>query len=705
MSMTTNDQQHPDHLQNKTEELYTLLVTAEVEVIDQSGTVVPARSLAAAIRAIRDRYHDDVPLIALDTQYKYHPLFSNSVQGWLVTDTAIMPIDGDPSTQQPHYRLRYHSFALSDPQADSRSQSRCQVDALVPVAMKAADSAGLPVQLSSRLLGFTQPVLRPGDSDQTPSDTQGLEDSILDGLAADLFTSNTVTPLILVHPPEPVRRANSLTIPDAVGVVYNAEPGEYTIDGEGVSVKASPAEGYQFPDTAITAWDFEYDPAQNPELDTAPPPDVADLRWIVETTDPVDTGPETRDATETPTAEAAPSDPLAGRLPYSKAMVVRTTLATPWWKRRTFRRYGIVAAAALMLVGILLSVFLPTDSGTEPGPPADERATWLSSVSAVGAPDQPLIEGQPMPMWELESEHAAELSWYAAGVAHVDPDDDALILRSTLSGDETARIELEEPIVWTSEFHTDDEAAVGARTESAFHAITAEGDTQTWSIDQDHTLHVSGSTPMLTTDDGEVYALIIGENDPVSVIANPDHRPAAIDGDTLIQFAAGMPRLVTIPISDEAEPAEMRLAPPTDGASFTRHLAVGHGLSLSEWRYQDEDYLVVHDLSDEATVIAAVPSIDDAQGWSIGRGMDLAIIGPYAFNLDTGELLAESSTDFVSAIGDAAIRDGAEGREFIIDGDSFYETSRVIGYTGAGTVILRQPDGSVAAVSESSGTV
>src|SRR5699024_4858088 len=116
---------------------------------------------------------------------------------------------------------------------------------------------------------------------------------------------------------------------------------------------------------------------------------------------------------------------------------------------------------------------------------------------------------------------------------------------------------------------------------------------------------------------------------------NPDYSPAAIDEGTLIQFAAGMPRLVTLPMDSDADAAELRLDAPTENATFSRHLAVGHGLALSEWQVDGQDYLVVHDLSEDATVTAAVPSIDDPQGWSLGRGMDLAIIGPYAFDLDT----------------------------------------------------------------------
>lgn len=697
MSMTTNDQKRPDQRHGAEDSSYTLVVKAQVEIMDRSGTTVPARSMAAAIRSIRSRFHEDFPLIALDAKHAADPLFSDSIRGWIVTETAIMPIEGQEVVQEPDYRLRYHSFTLADPNASPHRETPCQAESLIPVAMKAADSAGSPVQLSSTLLGFTHPVLQPGDAERQQSGAEQKDTaSILDSLDPDLFSSSDSRQLILVHPLEPRRHANTVTIPAATGVTYNAKPGDYPIDGEGVSVTASPADGYRFPEGETTHWDFEYQPDHEPIVETSPV--VGELAEIVEEEEP-----------NAPTTDAPDHDDKRSwprQFPKAKALVLPASETPPWWKRRNTLIIAAAALVTLLIAGLLL---LPQpgandESGTETA--QRDGSGWISSVAPASAAEESLTEEHTLTMWDLDVDQSAELSWYSAGVAHIDPDDDALVLRSTLSGEETARIQLDEPVQWTSEFMATEAPAVGARTESRFVAITADGDTASWPIDEDATLQVSGSTPMLTTDDGETYALIVGEEDPVLVEGNPEYRAAAIDEETgLIQFAAGMPRVVTLPMNDGQDPAELRLESPTAEASFGRHLAAGHGLTLTEWDVAGQDYLVVHDL-DDATVTAAVPSIEDAQGWSIGRGMDIAIIGPYAFDLETGELVAESeSQDFISALGDVAITQGEEGREFILDGESFYETSRVIGYTGAGTVIIRQADGSVAALSEGSGTV
>lgn len=703
--MTTNHQQRLDQAHAPESGAYTLLVQAQVTVLDQSGTAVPTASMAHAIRAIRGRYHDDVPLIALDHHDGRDPLFTNTPHGWLVTATRIMPIDGEELPREPDYRLRYHSYTLVDPNASGSPKTPCRPEALIAVAMKAADSSGRTVELSSQLLGFSNPILRPGDSTENETQVQDQPDSVLDALDPELFTDTSLAPTILVHPPAPLRQDNTITIPETTGVVYNAEPGDYPVAGEGVSVEAKPAQGYAFPPGVISHWDYEHHPAPAADIaGTDQVPVVGSLPGLVED------GEASHSAAE---LEAQASNNQAGdtgesllSAEPSKAVVLRSVDTTPWWKRRVTLISVAAALAALMIGAVLL--LLNTGAGEPPGaesdPPAD--TDWLSTVDTPAPAEESLTEDHSMTMWDLDAEDAEELSWYSAGVAHIDPDDNSLVLRGTLTGDEIARAELAEPVIWTNGFMVGDQPAVGARTESTFVAITSDGETQSWEIDESASLGITGSTPMLTTEDDDVYALLVGEEDPVEVAANPQYRAAAIDDDTLIQFAAGMPRVVTLPMNDNADPAELRLDSPTDGASFGRHLAVGHGLALTEWQIDSQDYLVVHDLTEEATVTAVVPSVDDAQGWSMGRGMEMAIIGPYAFDVETGELAAQSPDgDFLSALGGAAITQGSEGREFILEGESFYETSRVIGHTGSGTVIIRQPDGSVAALSEASGTV
>lgn len=679
---TSNPGTNTDNTPSVTEDSdpYRLLVSAQVTIIESSGTSVPTPSMGHAIRLIRTRYHAASPIVALAAQHTNDPLFAGAPAGWLVLDSSIHPIDADTLPSDPDYLLAYHAFALSDPNAPDTPSTPCKPDALATVAARAADSADQPVHLDSRILGFSRPTFQPGDSSKTNVTGTAEAGSVLDSL--DLAVDHD--PLdgaaaVLVHPSQPSRDGNYLTVPHITGVTYNVDPGEYPITGEGVTVTAEPSDGYTFPEDIESTWDFEY----VPEAQTA-----SSVHTLM--------GPHEDTASE----DAAATDAAAHH--------VLLGAATPLWKRRTPR---IAAAASLMAILALSGGALTNsnEGATDPDQAQEDSfagVQWPSTVPTPTRTDQSLTEDHTITLWDLDADLARALSWYSAGVAYIDPDDESLVLLDTLSGVEIASTDLDSPVQWTTEFMVGDTPAVGARTDNSFKAITSGGATQTWNIDEASSLRVSGSTPMLTTDSGDIYALVMGEDDPVEITGNPNYRPAAIDAEMLIQFAAGIPRLVTLPVTESAdhEAAEVTLESPTDDASFSRHLSVGHGLTLSEWDIDGANHLVVHDLQNDATVTAVVPAAEHSQAWTIGHGMDLAIVGPYAFDLDTGELITQSEAGPIeAALGPVAITQHSEGRRFTLDGQQFGEDSRIIGYTGKGTALIRNPDGSVAAVSESTG--
>lgn len=719
MSKTTNQPDQDTTTGSSHQDVYRLKVAAAVTIVAQSGTEVPAPNIARAIQTLRNHHHDDMPLLALHSQHAGDPLFAGSAPGWLLSSTQILEIGrGTELTREPDYWLLYRDFKLSDPQVDGAPKTPCNPDVLVAVATKAAEASGQPVQLESKLLGFANPVFNPDDGKAAEAE-EAASLSVLDVLAPSLFTTGKDEP-ILVQPPEPVRTGNIVTVPEATGVEYNVDPGDYPIEGEGVSINATPAPGYVFPDDAPSmAWDYEFHEGEPTNLTE----EAVDEETAVDELDAL-VGQQAEEA-----EPAAPKKPfpaakaktaiasLTSVMPRRKTekadtpateaelststelVVAGTTASTPWWRRRA----TVVSAAAGTVAAVVAGVLIV--SGTEPGEDAPAQPEWLSTVEPPTVADQPLTEDLTTSLWDMDPEVAEEVSWTGAGVAHIDPEDDSLALVSTLSGDGIGRVQLEEPVEWTAEFVSGDEEAIGARTENQFVAITSDGQTQRWEIDEEATLRTSGSTPMLI-DDGEIYALVVGEDDPVSVTANPEYHPAAIDGETLIQYASGAPRVVTVPITDDAshEAAELVLEDPAEGASFQRHLTFGHGLSLSEWQIDGSSYLVVHDLQDDASVSAVVPSFDGAESWTVGRGMELATIGGYAFDLDDGSLVAETDdAEFGLSMGPVAVIETENGREFVLEGEQYTETTRVIGYTGAGTAIVREPDGSIAAVSESSG--
>lgn len=710
--MTTNRDHGDSTGSSQAQAPYTLVVSAKVTITDTTGTAVEAESISHAVHTIRSRFHDDIPVVVLDPAHRRDPLFEGAPDAWMITPTQLMKVNVDQLPREPDYTLTYHSFTLQDPQADGAPRTPVKSAALVPVAVRAAEEAERPVRLKSKMLGFANRTFQPGDAAALAQSASEESVSVLDALDPELFNTADQAPrTILVHPPEPTRLGNTLIIPAATGVVYNVEPGKYPIEGDCVSVEATPAPGYEFPDAVETIWDYEPEPAREVPEDTGP-----DLGELVAAEQPHEAAISTAapEPEPEPELELEADSPSRRRLrrqrSTSKALVLHDGRPLPLWRRRTVQ-LGAAAAAAVAVIASIAGVLLFSGGDDAPAAPtvAEPTGDWISTAPDAQETGTSLTEEHTIELWSLDPTYAAELSWFGAGVAHIDPEDESLVLLDTLSGEEIARAELDAPVQWTSEFLIAGTPAVGARTEESFIVLTADGETQAWDLEETDSLRVSGSTPMLTTSEGEVYALVVGEEDPVAVSGNPQYRAAAIDGETLIQIAAGQPRVVTLPMTEDAEhdAAELRLETPVDGASFSRHLTVGHGLSLTQWTIQDREYLVVHDLHNNAETTAIVPAASsDPRPWTIGRGMEVAIVGPYAFDLDTGELIAESHAgDFLSALGPALVVQDGDDREFVIDGEIFYETTRVIGFTGGGTILVRQPDGSVAAVEESSGTV
>src|SRR5699024_12812882 len=101
------------------------------------------------------------------------------------------------------------------------------------------------------------------------------------------------------------------------------------------------------------------------------------------------------------------------------------------------------------------------------------------------------------------------------------------------TGDTITTAPLESPVKYTAEFLIGDTPAIAARTEESVSALTADGKPHSWPISGDQTGSDTGTTPMVTTADGAVHALVFGEDMPVKVTTNPQSIPAAIHASAL----------------------------------------------------------------------------------------------------------------------------------------------------------------------------
>jgi len=355
-------------------------------------------------------------------------------------------------------------------------------------------------------------------------------------------------------------------------------------------------------------------------------------------------------------------------------------------KARTYRLVGVAAVVTLTAAGGI-AIFAQNKPTPAPEPVA-------ATAPPITAADADLLDGY-VEAWTLPADQAETVSWFAAGVVHVDPDSGELILTEPRSGDEISSVELDSAIEYTTEFIAGDSPAFGARTDDAFTAMTADGRTQSWTLTDDDVLRASGTIPMIVRDDA-VFALVVGEDKPVPVTGNPDVIPAAIDGDTLLQVTAGQPRIASISRTDDADTSETVLAPPRPTAQFDRHLSVGHGLALVQWTENGSIVLAIHDTT-TGSVTATVPDAAGTSGWRLGRGMETLLVGGHAIDVATGEPLASTDgAEFSSAYGPAAVLDDGAQRTYIVGGHSYTTSAgRLLGFDGEGLALVRTTNGAV----------
>lgn len=363
----------------------------------------------------------------------------------------------------------------------------------------------------------------------------------------------------------------------------------------------------------------------------------------------------------------------------------------------TKRGSVFLSIAAVVIVGLLILGLLRMGSSRETEPAS--APTWFTPAPVSEPANAELLAEFDKQLWELPADKTAALGWFKAGVAYVTPDSGELVLKNTTTGDQIGKAKLDGPIKYTSEFMTGKTPAIAARTDKAVSIITADGTTKSWPIKKDQSLNVTGTTPMLTDKEGGIQALIVGENDPITVSGNPQFLPVAIDDHTLIQIESGKPRLVTVPFGDTKDKATtIALSPPTEDATFVRHISAGHGLAIAEWSVDGTNYSVVHSITDNGAVTGATETLSDSKEWKVGRGLETAIIGDAAFNLNDGTLTAQSTTGpFTTALGPTAITEHGSELTYYLNNHTYTDPDRVIGYTSEGIALVRESNGVVTA--------
>lgn len=386
----------------------------------------------------------------------------------------------------------------------------------------------------------------------------------------------------------------------------------------------------------------------------------------------------------------------------------------------------IAAGAVVALAAAGLVATQVWDGSADNANASESNFAWESTVPSGVKATKSLDSKFTMKLWALEPGEADYVSWFGAGIVATDEEKGEITLYSQTNGRALAThkigdgASLPKDLRWAAEFTHDGEPAVGLRIAETFVGINSTGQTQEWKIPSNMEVKVHGTTPLMTNATSEddpnkvtYKALIIGEKDPIDLTVNKGLATRAVDGNWLVQMDLKKPVVAMNP-TDRTSRATgahaVTLTAPTDEASFVRHLDAGHEKALALWRVQEQLYVGVHPLTGDtpgaAVSFVKAPFVEgEAKNWTVAAGMKLALLGPYAFSLETGELVEESATgDFTRAYGPAAVTiDGNDRRTLILEHTEYTETQRIIGFSGQGTILVRLLDGSVAAYGESGG--
>lgn len=712
---------------------------AQVTIIDANGVRIQRESITQAIRTIRRRLRKDQPqLVGLAHSVTAPDDDVFAAEWWLIGAEGTHSITNPPS-QEPDYELAFHGWTLAAPGSDPQSVRR---EAISQILIKAAAQTGRPTRLTGDLLGLnTEPVqpnterpqssvseqppsqspdARPGDSITPDRGPTPVESTVADQPAAQQAPSaGSPEPRAVdevERDAEALHRAPASDSQPGSEVTPAAEPAADTpLDlTDRQAVDAAPAhraelvaatEHVQDPDLLLfpapspgisdSELAVTNDMAQAPMLlESADEPDTLadDLLGLV----PTEESPETVDETDDgPTRSQA----FAAQVKSAAAVQARRTRSAVENHPRRVKATA-VAAGGLLVVGLIGGgTFLAASTGDQPDQPAG-----VTSAPAAESSAEQIDSDYTMSLWSLPPSKTQKLSVFAAGVVSVN--DGRLILRDSLSADIITKVALDTPVQWTAEARFGDTDAVTVRTENRVHLITETGETADWKLSDGQTVSVLGTRPLLRGDD--TTEVLTPADGAQQVEGNPSLYTAAADEQFLLQIEAGEPRVVAVPHADDTRSEDVTLTVPSDRAEFVKHLSVGHGLALALWRVSDQNYYGVHSLEtgESTAFLPTSTSAEDAPRWQFGRGLDLAVIERYAIKLSDGTLAATApeGETLTTALGPAAISEDYSGaRHVLIDGTAYQQDDRIIGFSGNGTVWVREPDGSVTALSEQGG--
>ena len=363
----------------------------------------------------------------------------------------------------------------------------------------------------------------------------------------------------------------------------------------------------------------------------------------------------------TETSEADEQPPAAGG-------AVATVLQG---RRRRWKLVAAMTAAALLAGGAVLLFTRPAAAPQDE--PADDTVadrgpsvvlSLAPSVTVGDAADGPSgVPGFETEEWSNPLPSGASVTPTAEGVLVLDRGD--LTVVDAATGDARYTAEATDPVSFVSDALVDDTPALVWRSAGTVWALQDGSDEPLeYTIAGDAAISAAGTAVLVR--DGDALSTL-GDDGLVPLPAPPEgHTPIAVDGTTLVSGA--LDGSVVLAEPGQGDTTDLQLSPPGKDFALDEWKAAGHGLAVTLWSRSDTEdpRIAVHSLTDGSlSAAAAAPAelVSDAE-WVVGQGDVLGTLGPYVFELETGELLVDGSADaltFSAAHDDLVIGTGDDG--------------------------------------------
>lgn len=325
--------------------------------------------------------------------------------------------------------------------------------------------------------------------------------------------------------------------------------------------------------------------------------------------------------------------------------------AAPTRSRTSGRTASIIAAAVAGV--ILLGGSVGVATGMVPNPLASPEETQTPEADPTlltmgEASENPGFIAEA-PDFTLDVPSTAAVTASDRGIVVVDGQD--VTIYDSTSGKEVYSGEADGEVRFTLETTIGGEPALVWRYDDTLmvHRSSAFADPAVVEIPEGASVSSAGQQLLITDEEDRAYTLTDDGLDGLTVPGNAG-TVMAVDAEGSV--TAGFNTPVSVLAPDGSVVSKTELTPPTPALQMSRWLSAGHGLAVVVWSSSPSEssasqqvVIATHSLTDGSVAgkVTATQGELAEWKWMRGQGLSRAVLGPYAFDLTTGELVADAT--------------------------------------------------------------